>query len=446
MGEELRRQKILIVDDIPSNITILSEMFRNEYEIASTTDSEQAMELAASGQPDIILLDIMMPVMDGYEVCKRLKEDVRTQDIPVIFVTAKLEEEDELKGFEVGGVDYITKPFSINITKARVKTHLQKQLRRQEKNRSNGRIMAGNLSDIGLMELLQSMELGGKTAKIKLKDIDGEIYLRNGCCVGARQGEHTGDTAFTRLLLMEEGEFTATFETLPSDKVGQTCSLTSMLAIVLAHLELAIDKQIIDHPRRPALIKKLKGALRRVEPYQRSEGLMKGDLSDISLVELLQNMEQGAKTAAVFLSDIEGEIYIQDGGLIHIQQANFTGDKALTRIFLLERGAFTVEFEELPAKITQKPEPLMTVLMNTLAYVDDVRDRLKTIQAEKLLLHLNIPQTGFEAIDAHAAEFPISFSDLLVLMDGDLKKNFNLLLHVIRSHKIRAKKVKKKGK
>ena len=439
MAGEIKKQKILIVDDDYVNIQLLSEIFKAEYNIFFAQNGSQALEIAASQEPpDIILLDIMMPVMDGYEVCKHLKADSRTKDIPVIFISAKIEEEDELKGFKVGGVDYITKPFSRRIAIARVKTQLQKYAARQKRDIQPQRMMAGNFTDISLPDLLQSMEIGSKTAQIQLEEIDGEIIVQNGYFVAARQGKHVGDLAFTHLFLLEKGKFTVTFEALSSDEYGEARSLSSLLLVVLAHLELGSDTAIINHPRRLALIKNLKKIQRRTEPYQRTEGVMKGDLADINLVELVQNMEQGAKTAAVFLNAFEGEIYIQDGKFIHIQQGGFTGNYALTRIFLLEKGAFTVKFNELPAKITEKSQTLMAVLMNTLAYVDDVKDKLKSIKAENVILNLTVKKTGVPTIDAHAAHFPFSFTDLLILMDGELKKNFNLILHVIRNNKIRA--------
>ena len=439
MTGEIKKHKILIVDDEPINIKLLSDIFKTEYEIIFANNGSQALEITASQElPDIILLDIMMPVMDGYEVCKHLKADSRTQNIPVIFISAKMEEEDVLKGFEVGGVDYIVKPFSIRIAQARVKTQLQKYAARQQRYRQPERMMAGNLADIGLPDLLQSMEAGSKTAQIRLEEIDAEIIVRNGYCVAAKLGKHVGDAAFTRLFLQEKGKFTVTFEALSSDEYGEARSLSSLLLVVLAHLELGLDNTVINHPRRSALIKNFKKILRRIEPYQRTEGVMKGDLADINLAELVQNMEQGVKTAAVFFNAFDGEIYIQDGKFIHIQQGGFTGNYALTRIFLLEKGAFTVKFNELPAKITEKPQTLMAVLMNTLAYIDDVKDRLKSIKAENVILNLTAQATGFAAIDAHTAHFPFNFIDLLVLIDGELKQNFNLILHAIKNNKIRA--------
>lgn len=115
---------ILVVDDTETNIDVLVELFSGQYEVSVAMDGESAIETASEDQPDIILLDIMMPGMDGYEVCRRLKNDVLTRDIPVIFVTAKTAVEDETKGLALGAVDYITKPISPPLVFARVRTHL----------------------------------------------------------------------------------------------------------------------------------------------------------------------------------------------------------------------------------------------------------------------------------------------------------------------------------
>ncbi|MCK5312676.1 MAG: PleD family two-component system response regulator [Desulfobacteraceae bacterium] len=120
------RSTILVVDDQPTNIRVLGEALKNDYQIKMAISGEKAIEIAASeDQPDLILLDIIMPGIDGYEVCKRLKNNHRTEKIPIIFITAKNQEEDETKGLDYGAVDYITKPFSLPIVKARVKTHLE---------------------------------------------------------------------------------------------------------------------------------------------------------------------------------------------------------------------------------------------------------------------------------------------------------------------------------
>ena len=118
-------QTILVVDDIADNIDVLSGVLRPEYKVKAALNGERALAIAAGpNKPDMILLDIMMPDMDGYEVCRRLKADPATASIPVIFVTAKDQTEDEKMGLELGAVDYITKPISPAIVRARVKTQL----------------------------------------------------------------------------------------------------------------------------------------------------------------------------------------------------------------------------------------------------------------------------------------------------------------------------------
>lgn len=119
------KQKILVVDDAPANISLLGSALGDIYDVIIATNGHDALHLAQSTpHPDLILLDIMMPGIDGYETCQRLKKNVLTSMIPVIFVTAMGEHEDEARGFEVGAVDYITKPISALIVRARVKTHL----------------------------------------------------------------------------------------------------------------------------------------------------------------------------------------------------------------------------------------------------------------------------------------------------------------------------------
>lgn len=126
MTKQNSEQMILIVDDEPANIRILVELLRPEYALRVATNGETALRIALSdAPPDLILLDVMMQGVDGYEVCRRLKNDPRTESIPVIFITAKGHERDEIKGFEAGAIDYVAKPFNPVIVKARVQTHAE---------------------------------------------------------------------------------------------------------------------------------------------------------------------------------------------------------------------------------------------------------------------------------------------------------------------------------
>ncbi|MBT3273057.1 MAG: response regulator, partial [Spirochaetales bacterium] len=119
------KYNILVVDDTETNIDILANALDTEYDVSVAMDGESALDIAHSAPPDLILLDIMMPGMDGFEVCERLKESADTAEIPVLFLTAMTEMQNKTKGFEIGAVDYITKPFEIREVEARVRTHLK---------------------------------------------------------------------------------------------------------------------------------------------------------------------------------------------------------------------------------------------------------------------------------------------------------------------------------
>lgn len=118
------KQSLLLVDDEPTNLRVLRTVLQEQYRLLFAKSGEEALQLVQKEQPDLILLDVMMPGLTGFDVCARLKANPATSAIPVIFVTALKDEMDETKGFEVGAVDYITKPISPAVVRARVKTHL----------------------------------------------------------------------------------------------------------------------------------------------------------------------------------------------------------------------------------------------------------------------------------------------------------------------------------
>lgn len=136
MGENVEARKgerILIVDDTLQNIQVLGTVLREQnYQINVAQNGIQALEMVEKVEPDLILLDVMMPEMDGFEACQRLKADEKTREIPIIFLTAKVETEDVVHGFEIGAIDYVTKPFNAIELLARVKTHLELRRLRQE--------------------------------------------------------------------------------------------------------------------------------------------------------------------------------------------------------------------------------------------------------------------------------------------------------------------------
>ncbi|MBV8071160.1 MAG: response regulator, partial [Acidobacteriaceae bacterium] len=125
MKEPDQKKTVLVVDDAPSNIQVVNSILKDHYKVRIATNGTKALEMVrVAPPPDLILLDVMMPGMDGYEVCTHLKTDPETKDIPVIFLTGQTDTEDETHGFEVGAVDYVHKPFSPAVVKARVNTHL----------------------------------------------------------------------------------------------------------------------------------------------------------------------------------------------------------------------------------------------------------------------------------------------------------------------------------
>lgn len=151
---DLKKRNVLIVDDVPKNIQVLgSFLARENLQIAYATNGEEALELATSNQFDLFLLDIMMPGMDGFQLCDKLKADKRTADVPIIFLTAKTDPESIILGFELGAQDYVTKPFNASELIARVRT----QLELREKTRA-------------LKELNKSLE-----EKVKMRTADLEF-------------------------------------------------------------------------------------------------------------------------------------------------------------------------------------------------------------------------------------------------------------------------------
>lgn len=125
MSDNQEKPKILLVDDQPENIEVMANILGDTYQVLVALEGAKALDIAGNeDSPDLILLDVVMPDMDGYEVCRRLQDNQKTKDIPIIFVTAMNDAEDEAKGFDLGAVDFITKPLSPSIVRARIRTQL----------------------------------------------------------------------------------------------------------------------------------------------------------------------------------------------------------------------------------------------------------------------------------------------------------------------------------
>ncbi len=133
------KMNVLIVDDNQQNLKVLGNVLKEntDYGLAFAMNGEEALEYISKSVPDMILLDVMMPGIDGFEVCKRLQENEETADVPVIFITAKSEPEDVVRGFRVGGMDYITKPFNEAELLVRINTHMELKRSRDELEQKN---------------------------------------------------------------------------------------------------------------------------------------------------------------------------------------------------------------------------------------------------------------------------------------------------------------------
>jgi diguanylate cyclase (GGDEF)-like protein len=182
---------ILIVDDTPENLTVLRQMLKEHgYRARPALSGEIALKAAQADIPDLILLDIMMPGMDGFEVCKKLKSNADTRDIPVLFISALNEAADKVKGFEAGGVDYITKPFHTAEVFARVETHLT--IRHLQK-----RMQAQNIRLLNEIEERKRVEIaleGANQELEQLASLDGLTLIAN-----RRQFDVTLDREWKRL-------------------------------------------------------------------------------------------------------------------------------------------------------------------------------------------------------------------------------------------------------
>ncbi len=168
-----KKSLILIVDDIPKNLQVLGSILRAEgYEIAIAMNGKQALKVVEDILPDLILLDVMMPELDGYETCEILKKSRRTKDIPVIFLTAKTETEDIARGFKLGAVDYINKPFKSVELLARVKTHIDLKKSKEELEKSYQRLQ----DDLDIASVIQGFLLP-KSFIITEKILFSSLYI-----------------------------------------------------------------------------------------------------------------------------------------------------------------------------------------------------------------------------------------------------------------------------
>ncbi len=229
MRSDISRKRVLVVDDAPSNIQMLMETLRDEYAVAAALDGRKALNLANNDPaPDIILLDVLMPDMDGYEVCSQLKAGMKTKGIPVIFVTSNDDDEDEQKGLLLGAVDYIHKPFNPALLRTRVRNHLTHKLYRDHledvvNERTRELVLTRDAIIYGLSTLAEYRDIEtGKHIKraqhyvrhlaetMKNSDIYGDLFTEENICLISKSAQlhDVGKVGVPDRILFKPGKLT----------------------------------------------------------------------------------------------------------------------------------------------------------------------------------------------------------------------------------------------
>lgn len=220
-------ESILIVDDTPANLRILAEMLRESgYRVRPVTSGAMALRAAESNPPDLILLDIRMPEMDGFEVCRRLQENERLRSIPVIFISALTETTDKIRAFEQGGVDYITKPFQFDEVRVRVETHCKLERLRNE-------LQTQNLQLVAINEKLRRLDrLRENLTNMIVHDLRSPLLGIKGYLELARKTQASGsDEMLARFL---------------NNGLKSTASMTEMIGCLLDVTRLEEDRMPFD--------------------------------------------------------------------------------------------------------------------------------------------------------------------------------------------------------
>lgn len=202
-------------------------------------------------------------------------------------------------------------------------------------------------------------------------------------------------------------------------------------------LKKGADDYIVKPYSQGEFLARIRAVLRRSKRFSRAKGVMEGELSDIGLSELLQNMELASKTGSLSAHDIDGKIYVENGELVHASQGPFTGQEAIHRMFLLERGYFSIVFGPLPGDIPRKPIPLMSVLMNAANEVDEIKDAIHQANPKGLKIQASGDLSAFPAIDNIKRRLPLSALDAVAAMDCSIRENLDSLLEALRQEKIK---------
>jgi CheY-like chemotaxis protein len=207
------KQHLLLVDGDAKNLRVMEVSLKKAgFQVTTAVNGRDALEKVQISPPDLVLSDTRLAELDGFELCRRLKADERFENIPFVFLSSQKALEDKVRGLELGGEDYLTKPIYIREIVTRMKMILQKADERFERRETKGGF-SGNLADMGVVDLVQTFEVGRKTGMVRIEgEHSGAIYFRDGRVVDAELGKLAGENAFYRVLNTFEGKFDVRFE------------------------------------------------------------------------------------------------------------------------------------------------------------------------------------------------------------------------------------------
>jgi CheY-like chemotaxis protein len=221
-GGGLAKQHLLLVDGDPKSLRVMEVSLKKAgFSVTTAVNGRDALDKCEISPPDLILSDTKMPEMDGFELCRRLKHDERFKGTPFIFLTGQKSVEFKVKGLELGVEDYLTKPIYIKEIVTRVKILLEKKEKERLEKKDLKASFAGNLSDMGVVDLVQTLEMGKKSGALHVKSAKGQeavCYFREGRILDCELGKLAGENAFYRLLNWQEGEFAIEFKPIERDE------------------------------------------------------------------------------------------------------------------------------------------------------------------------------------------------------------------------------------
>ncbi len=217
----MAKQHLLLVDGDPKSLRVMEVSLRKAgFTVTTAAHGKDALERCEVSPPDLILSDTKMPEMDGFELCRRLKQDERFRGTPFIFLTGQKSVEYKVKGLELGVEDYLTKPIYIKEIVTRVKILLEKKERERLEKKDLRASFSGSLADMGVVDLVQTLEMGKKSGALHLTSLAGTavVYFRDGRVLDCEMGKLTGEGAFYRLLNWQEGEFAIEFRPIEREE------------------------------------------------------------------------------------------------------------------------------------------------------------------------------------------------------------------------------------